>query len=112
MLTGCGSPSADTAVPRMPDGMRESLPDREAGRQLFIVHCAGCHGAFDENRSQASDRFRSAAPDFTEPAYRHAKPGFLFLVIRLGRVGMPAWAPHLNQKETWQLVAYLLSRSE
>jgi len=66
-----------------------------------------------ENRRQVSDRFRSPAPDFTEPAYRRADPGDLFQAIRQGRagVGMPAWAPHFSEEQTWQLVAYLLSRS-
>jgi mono/diheme cytochrome c family protein len=111
LLSGCGSPSADTSVPRMPYGMRESVSDREAGRELFMRYCARCHGTFREKRSQVSNRYRSAAPDFTESDYRRANPGALFLAIRQGRVGMPAWAPHFSEKQTWQLVVYLLSRA-
>jgi mono/diheme cytochrome c family protein len=120
LLAGCGSPSPDGGPERMPEGMRESASDRAVGRALFEKHCARCHGTDREKRHQGSERFRPSAPDFTETGYRRADPADLFRAIRQGRaidpaggggLGMPAWAPHFNEKQTWQLVAYLLSRS-
>ncbi len=89
------------------------------GHRLFLQKCALCHGRSDEGRGLRVQSYNPPAPGFTEPHYRSADPAYLFWRIRLGKTiepylsqgsVMPAWEPHLNSIQCWQLVAYLRTR--
>ncbi|MEJ2199940.1 MAG: cytochrome c [Desulfuromonadaceae bacterium] len=109
LLWSCSSPSDPDG--KAPEGLQVSRAAVRSGGKLFLMHCARCHGTIREQRRQGSNGFRTTAPDFTEPRYRQADPQVLFDTIRQGKTGMPAWAPHLSEEQTWQLVAYLRSRA-
>ncbi len=103
-------------LPIAPVGVLENPKKIAQGRQLFLYHCAECHGSLSEGRTQRAARFNPGAPDFHERRYQSALPGYLYLRIERGRnmkpfnaAGsvMPAWKAHLSREQIWTLVAYI-----
>lgn len=90
------------------------------GETLFKSKCASCHGKPSEGRSERAAFFNPPAPDFTESHYQDIDPAYIYWRIETGKnvqpyrsrgSVMPAWGPHLNEKQIWQIVAYLRSRA-
>lgn len=81
----------------------------ERGRELFVEHCALCHG--ERADGQGRRRNLSAQPqDFTDVYWQAAaEPRRVFFYIREGKRGtpMPAWKI-LDEEEAWDLTAYVL----
>ncbi len=80
-------------------GDHDAVP---AGRKLFDMHCAECHG----DAARGTHR----APDLLAQPVRQATPGTLFWVLTNGvvRHGMPVWSK-LPEPQRWQIVSYLKS---
>jgi len=95
---------------RVPDKDRQkqnpyhAQPDAiAAGRNLFLDHCASCHGEKAEGRGK-----KPSLRTFT--VQQGASEGELHWLLvngSLGR-GMPSWSK-LPDAQRWQLVAYLKS---
>jgi mono/diheme cytochrome c family protein len=103
---GCGD-----GVPR---GRLESAAARGAGRDLFVVNCATCHGKAADGKGFRAPALVTPPTDFTDPEWRaEATPESVYRAIHEGSEGtaMPAW-PMFTEEETWNLVAYLLSVEE
>lgn len=73
-----------------------------AGRKLFGLHCAECHGS----TAQGGRR----APSLLADEVQQASPGALFWILTNGvvRRGMPVWSK-LPEPQRWQLVTYIKS---
>jgi mono/diheme cytochrome c family protein len=73
-----------------------------AGRKLFGLHCAECHG-------EVAQGGRKGPSLIAEPV-QQAAPGTLFWILTNGvvRRGMPVWSK-LPEPQRWQLVSYLKS---
>ncbi|MGA8108864.1 MAG: c-type cytochrome [Acidobacteriaceae bacterium] len=76
-----------------------------AGRNLFLDHCAKCHGKDAEGKH--------SRPALRSDRIRGATDGDLAWLLKNGEVfnGMPRWAG-LPEQERWQIVAYLRSLNE
>jgi mono/diheme cytochrome c family protein len=94
---------------RAPDKARtqrnplQNSPDATAaGRKLFHMHCAECHGDAAEGTRKG--------PSLRAQEVQHATPGTLFWVLTNGvvRRGMPVWSK-LPEPQRWQIVTYLES---
>lgn len=97
----------------VPEDRLSSAEARGRGRTLFLKHCAICHGERADGRGPRSNLSRQPA-NFTDPAWRaRMTPKRAFYVIREGLRGtpMPAWKT-LNEDQSWDLVAYVLSVTE
>ncbi len=94
----------------MPQARLASTEARRHGRELYLRHCALCHGERGDGRGVR--RTLSSDPrSFTDPAWRRrTSPRRVYGVIRDGVRGtaMPAWRS-LDEDATWDLVAYVLS---
>ncbi len=78
-------------------------PDASAaGRKLFGMHCAECHGESAEGTRRA--------PNLRDSEVQDAPPGAIFWVLTNGIVwhGMPVWSK-LPEPQRWQLVTYIKS---
>ncbi len=114
-LTACRGPDSDlpeayrrVAVPEARLGSSEA---RSRGRALFVADCVLCHGERGDGHGRRSAGFAKAPANFTDPAWRRgATPRRVFFAIREGVRGtpMPSWK-WLNESETWDVVAYVLS---
>jgi high-affinity iron transporter len=114
-LTACRGPDSDLpAAYRRVDVPEARLVSPEAlasGRALFVANCTLCHGERGDGRGARNSGFAKAPASFTDPAWRRgATPRRVFFAIREGVHGtpMPSWE-WLNEDETWDLVAYVLS---
>jgi mono/diheme cytochrome c family protein len=104
-------PYGDIAVPKE---LVASPQARARGRALYLQHCALCHGEAADGRGVRREGFPTQPRDFTDPAWRRrTSPRRIFYAVREGVRGtaMPAWKA-LDEKDCWDLVAYLLSVSE
>jgi|SRR5690242_19656317 mono/diheme cytochrome c family protein len=73
-----------------------------AGRKLFLLHCAQCHGEKAEGNRNA--------PPLRSGRVREASDGVLFWFLKNGnaRAGMPSWSG-LPPAQRWQIVSFLRS---
>jgi len=78
----------------------------EAGRNVFLEHCAKCHG---ENAEGTKKR----PPLRSERVQQQATPGDLHWLLVNGNMkkGMPSWAK-LPDPQLWQVISYLKSIHE
>jgi mono/diheme cytochrome c family protein len=94
----------------VPEERLNSAEARERGRVLFLDHCAICHGERADGHGPRRNLSRPAA-NFADPTWRaRMNPRRAYYVIREGlrRTPMPAWKI-LDEDQTWDLVAYVLS---
>ncbi len=110
-LWACDDSSRPSGPPVVvPQARLASAEAHERGRELFLEHYALCHG----ERADGVGRRRnlSSRPrDFTDPSWRRrSSPAEVYRVIRDGRRGtaMASWKI-LDEDQTWDLVAYVLS---
>jgi cytochrome c oxidase cbb3-type subunit 3 len=95
---------------RVSEAMLRSPQARAHGRQLFVEHCALCHGENADGQGRRRELTGKPA-DFTSASWRaSATPDGVFTVIRKGQHGtsMPAW-PSLGDQEVADLTVYVLS---
>jgi mono/diheme cytochrome c family protein len=113
-LWACDSgPPAVDPVPAAPAARLASAEARERGRQLFLSHCAICHGERGDGVGQRRN-LSSRPQDFTDPAWRQrVSPAQVYQVIRDGRrrTAMAGWKI-FGEDQIWDLVAYVLSIAE
>jgi high-affinity iron transporter len=114
-LEGCGGADADlpAAYRRLsvPEERLASEAARERGRQLFLEHCALCHGVRADGKGVRRQGFSTPPADFTDPRWRgRVSPRRVYHAVREGVQGtaMPSWKA-LSDDEIWDLVAYVLS---
>ncbi|HKJ87363.1 MAG TPA: cytochrome c [Gammaproteobacteria bacterium] len=80
----------------------------QTGVKEFHEDCAGCHGAPGKEPAPPGKNMLPEPPDLKE-AGEEMSPGEIYWVIKHGvrMTGMPAWGPHLEDKELWSLVALI-----
>ena len=105
-LSGCEP--AEVAVPPGFD----SPQARARGRELFLVHCAICHGERADGQGARRGSLVPPPVSFRDPSWRgRTNPARTFATVRFGEPGtpMPPWKAVLSESETWDVVAYLHS---
>jgi mono/diheme cytochrome c family protein len=98
----------------VPEGRLASEQARHNGRQLFLEHCALCHGERADGHGMRRSSLSTPPSDFTRADWRaRVTARSVFYTIREGVRGtpMPAWKA-LGEGETWDIVAYVLSVAE
>lgn len=88
--------------------------DPEAGRALYVLHCASCHGEGGAGDGPAAAALWPRPRDHTDASYMNARTDDdLFQAIRGGgpEVGrsklMPRWDDRFDALQIWALVAYV-----
>jgi mono/diheme cytochrome c family protein len=98
----------------VPQERLRSFEVRERGRALYVAHCVLCHGVKADGQGVRRAGLSTRARDFTSVSWRRdATPRRVYYAIREGVTGtaMPSWKS-LDESETWDLVAFLLSVGE
>lgn len=111
----CDAPDLPPDYRRLavPEARLASPEARSRGRELFLEHCAICHGERADGRGRRRNLSVRAA-DFTDIAWRQRiTPEEAYHVVREGIRGtpMPAWK-NLDSDQTWDVVVYVLSVAE
>ena len=82
--------------------------DLIAGAQLYLNHCAGCHGLPSNPDSQFGRSFNPPVPAFfKDPPDMPENQNFYIIQHGVRWSGMPAWNKTLTDAQIWQLVTFL-----
>lgn len=120
LLTACQEQPPVYPPRTLPEVFIGSAEAVTSGRVLFAEKCASCHGHPGEGRSERAAFFHPPAPAFTEHRYRDLAADYLYWRIEKGKNSepfrsqgsvMPAWGPHLDETQIWELVVYLKTRA-
>jgi thiosulfate dehydrogenase len=102
----------DAATDRRAPEVKNPVPATEenivAGAQLYLNHCAGCHGIPANPDSQLGRSFNPPVPQFFKDAPDMPDNQDFYVIDHGIRwTGMPAWNKTLNENQIWQLVTFL-----
>jgi cytochrome c oxidase cbb3-type subunit 2 len=77
-----------------------------AGAKIFAEHCAACHGAEAEGKTEG----KHVRPNLHSGHLQQATPGELFWLLTNGsqKNGMPSWS-RLPEAQRWQVITHLKS---
>ena len=79
-----------------------------AGAQLYLNHCAGCHGVPSNADSQFGRSFNPPVPPFFKDSPDMPENQNFYIIQHGTRwTGMPAWKNTLTEAQIWQLVTFL-----
>jgi len=86
-------------------------PNLAAGKRLYEVNCAMCHGADAKGSTAVAARFQKAgaAPpiNLTRPETQRLLDGVLFATITNGRGNMPPFRNLLTEEERWKITLHI-----
>ena len=108
-----GALAAVVALTAAPAGAQQG--DASAGKPLYELKCAGCHGVKGDGQGAAAELLLPRPRDFTTGVYKIRSTATkvpadqdIFDIITNGMPGtsMPPWSV-LPDKERWNLVAYI-----
>jgi len=104
--------AVDASTDRHAPDLKNPLPATEAtlvsGADLYMSHCAGCHGLPSNKNSVFAGSFNPPVPVFFQDAPDMAEnQNFYIIQHGLRWTGMPAWNKTLNDVQIWQLVTFL-----
>lgn len=78
------------------------------GKQLFLTHCATCHGAEGKGNGTVAAFFTQKKPaDLTGELVQSKSDGTIFLTISRGFGLMPALNENFTVRERWDIVNYV-----
>jgi high-affinity iron transporter len=117
-LSGCSGTDGDLPPPyrdlNVPEALLAAPQACARGRQLFLEHCALCHGEHADGQGVRREGLNPPPQNFTDSQWRQrTSPRHVYYAIREGvrGTGMPSWKA-LDETDTWDLVAYVLSVSQ
>jgi mono/diheme cytochrome c family protein len=85
-------------------------PDQSSintGKQLYMKHCASCHGRTGKGDGPKARRLETFSGDFTKEAYQKQSDGEMFYKTKFGRDEMPGYEDKLSDKDIWHMVNYM-----
>jgi S-disulfanyl-L-cysteine oxidoreductase SoxD len=92
-----------------PNNMVNPIPATasvEAGRSLYGVYCAPCHGASGKGEGPVA-KYYPPVGDLTRSDVQQKSDGWMYAVIVDGVGKMPSYAHELQPTERWQIVGFL-----
>jgi mono/diheme cytochrome c family protein len=104
--------ASDASVERQAPDVKNPVPSTEenivAGAQLYMNHCAGCHGTPSNPDSPFAHSFNPPVPRF----FTHApdmpdNQNFYVAKHGIRMTGMPAWDKTLSDQQIWQIVTFM-----
>jgi mono/diheme cytochrome c family protein len=96
---------------RAPDAKNPVTPTEEnitAGAQLYLDHCAGCHGIPSNSDSQFGRSFNPPVPQFFKDSPDMPENQNFYIIQHGTRwSGMPSWGKTLSEAQIWQIVTFM-----
>lgn len=102
-----------TPMPGVPEAATLKNPERVtefsllAGKELFGIYCAPCHGISGKGDGPVAKKFVPAPVDISGTGFGAAPEGMLFAIVTHGMGGMPPFRSDLTSRERWLVVAWL-----
>jgi mono/diheme cytochrome c family protein len=104
--------AVDASTDRHAPELKNPLPANEdtivSGADLYMNHCAGCHGVPSNKDSVFANSFNPPVPVFFKDAPDMSEnQNFYIIQHGIRWTGMPAWGKTLSSTQIWQLVTFL-----
>lgn len=99
-------PSADAAPASTGSVPDERLPDRERGRELYLLSCWQCHGKEGKGDGPAAANLPGGVPSL-ESKVTKARFDELVKLIQDGKGPMPAYAEDIDKHDSRRILIYL-----
>jgi mono/diheme cytochrome c family protein len=104
--------AVDASTDRYAAELKNPLPANEdtivSGADLYMNHCAGCHGVPSNKDSVFANSFNPSVPVFFKDAPDMSEnQNFYIIQHGIRWTGMPAWGKTLSDTQIWQLVTFL-----
>jgi mono/diheme cytochrome c family protein len=93
-MAGNGNASSQTGSDRM-----------AKGKQLYIKHCAGCHGP--EGRGDGYRILGADPANLTSESIRKKSDATLLKSMHEGKTSMPSWNIRLSQQDAQDILMYI-----
>ena len=83
----------------------------EEGRDLFLSHCAACHGVDGSGKTPIGSNLYPRVPDLRSSPTQRLTDGEIHYIIENGvqLTGMPAWSKSGSEDDIWKLVLFVRS---
>lgn len=98
--------TAPDAVQKLENPFPKTRDVIQAGRSLFQMNCAKCHGEFGEGNGPMARHLPKPPTNLRAMAGQHPDGDF-FWKIQHGRGTMPAFKGKLSDEQIWKLVTYI-----
>jgi mono/diheme cytochrome c family protein len=84
------------------------------GQERYDIHCAPCHGATGSGKGIMTQYGMVGVQSITDDLHRLMSDGEYFSIVTNGKGRMMAYAPQINVRDRWAIVAYIraLMRSQ
>jgi mono/diheme cytochrome c family protein len=79
----------------------------EAGKKIFLMRCAGCHGARGHGDGEDAPQLRVRPAVLSSHPIQEQTDGALWWKITFGNRPMPGYGFRLSMADRWNLVNYL-----
>ncbi len=80
------------------------------GKNVFIKHCAGCHGT--EGKGDGYQLLGADPANLTAPATKKKSDAVLLTTIHEGKSTMPSWKVRLSEQDSRDVLAYIRTLSK
>jgi mono/diheme cytochrome c family protein len=98
---------ADSAsAAKLKNPVVRTIANADSGRFLYETYCSPCHGLGAKGDGLVAPKFQ-VPPDLTTRVYANAPDGYMYYVIRHGRLIMPSYYESLNARERWLVVNHV-----
>jgi mono/diheme cytochrome c family protein len=100
--------STDRRAPDAKNPLAPTEANIAAGAQLYLDHCAGCHGVPSNPDSPFGRSFNPPVPEFFKDAPDMSESQNFYIIQHGIRwTGMPAWGQTLSDMQIWEIVRFL-----
>jgi cytochrome c5 len=94
------------AIDAMRNPVARTAPSLERGKARYEVYCQPCHGAAGAGDGPVNEKMLVTPSLLTDQA-RGYTDGYLYAIVRHGRLLMPAYGDRIPGAERWDVVNYV-----
>ena len=106
-VSGYELPIRDSvSATRLVNPVRPTALNADSAKFLFETYCSPCHGLGAKGDGLVAAKFQ-VPPDLTSQKYRRVPDGYIYYVVRHGRLIMPSYSEALKSHERWLVVNHL-----
>ena len=96
-----------TAGETLTNPLAASADSMNRGREVYVIHCASCHGDQGAGDGLVGEKFVPTPIDLTIDYIQIQPDGRLYYTITYGAIAMPEYQHGITQTDRWHLVNYL-----
>ena len=106
-VSGIELPLLDSAsAAKLINPVKWTPENSDSAKFLYETHCTPCHGLGAKGDGLVAAKFQQP-PDLTTEKYRRVSDGYIYYVIRNGKLIMPSYYEAVKSHERWLIVNHL-----